>query len=229
MASPRKEESQSPARRELKFLVVDDHPFFREGLTAWIQLQPGWVCVGFADTVAAARKLISERQPDFVLLDLKLRNEDGLDVLNDLPGMASRPAFLVLTQSDEVLHAERALRAGASGFIMKEEAVDRVRQAVDAVLQGETYVSERLTTQFVRRFTRSGAAKADPLQSLSPRELQVLALLGSGQSIKEIADTLDIGPKTAEAHRDNLRRKLKLPDSTSLVRSATIWRHEGRI
>jgi DNA-binding NarL/FixJ family response regulator len=135
----------------------------------------------------------------------------------------------VLTQSDQMLHAERALRAGACGFITKEEAVDRVQRAVEAVLQGETYVSERLAAQFVRRFTRTPAAGADPIQLLSPRELQVLGLLGSGQSIKEIADTLGVGAKTAEAHRDNLRRKLKLPDSTSLVRSATIWRHEGRI
>jgi DNA-binding NarL/FixJ family response regulator len=221
--------SKPSAASELKFLIVDDHPFFREGLQAWIERQPGWRCIGVADTLTSARKLLMDRQPDVVLLDLKLQNEDGLSLLKDASDLSRRAACIVLTQSDEVLHAERALRAGARGFIMKEEAADRVRAAVQLVLNNEIYVSERLAARFVRRFARDDAAPSDPLHSLSARELQVLALLGSGQNIKEIADTLDISRKTAEAHRDNLRRKLKLSDATTLVRNATIWRHEGRI
>jgi DNA-binding NarL/FixJ family response regulator len=216
---------------QVTFLIVDDHPFFREGLTHWIERQPGWKCCGFAETVAAAREKLIEYKPQVVLLDLRLKDEDGLTLLDELPPEARDAVFIVLTQSDEVLHAERALRAGARGFVMKEEASDCVLLAVRVVLQNEIYMSPRLAAHLQRRRLTRGDAEhdGDPWQSLTTRELQVLKLLGSGQNVKEIAETLSISPKTVEAHRDNLRRKLKFPDAISLVRNATIWKHEGRI
>jgi DNA-binding NarL/FixJ family response regulator len=219
----------SPAAANLRFLVVDDHPFFREGLVNWINRQGGWECVGVADTIANARASLAKLQPDIVLLDLKLRQEDGLALLAEVPESARDAIFIVLTQSDELVYAERALRAGARGFIMKEEATDSVRDAVNLVRRKGVYVSRRLAARFLHRVAGGNPVSADPLEGLSAREQQVLALLGAGTGIKEAADILGVSPKTAEAHRDNLRRKLNLPDATSVVRMATLWWHEGRI
>lgn len=213
----------------LRFLVVDDHPFFREGLTTWIERQQGWSCCGVAENIRGALTQLQETAPDVVLLDLNLKGEDGLSLLSASGDAKRNASFIVLTQSEDVVHAERALRAGAKGFVMKEEATSTLLQAVQLALRNEVYVSARLTAHMVRRFAHSTSTGSDPLKTLSARELQVLALLGNGNTSKEIADQLGISPKTAEAHRDNLRRKLKFPDATTLLRNATIWRHEGRI
>ena len=205
-----------------RVLIVDDHPLYRQGLRRFIEAQPGLACCGEADSCQSALRAASESKPDLVILDLCLRREDGLELLKNLLGRIPDTRVLVLSQKDESAHAEPALRAGALGYIMKEEATDELLSAVQTVLKGELYVSRRLAAVILKKFLR-GVAGDGISDKLSDRELQVFQFLGTGLGTREIAAQLHLSVKTVETHRENIKHKLALIDSPALVRVAETW------
>jgi DNA-binding NarL/FixJ family response regulator len=213
----------------VKVLVVDDHPFFREGLLTWIARQPGLVSCGYADSPATALAEIEKQAPDIVLLDLKLHAGDGFDVLRGLSEMKRAPRVIVLTHKDESVFAERSIRAGARGYVLKDEAIELMLGAIHEVMDGGIHLSAATRRQLPASGSTSLVGPLTRMGSLYPRELQVLQFLGHGQTTKEIAQELGISTKTVEYYRENLKRKLEVPDSLSLVRLATILNQSERL
>jgi DNA-binding NarL/FixJ family response regulator len=217
------------AAPRVRVLVVDDHPLFRAGLAALIETQPHLTCCGQAAHAREVLAAIEQTRPDLLLLDLRLGDGDGLDLLLQLKNLFPRLPVLVLSQSDEDLYAERAIRAGARGYLMKEEATEEVLTAITAVLAGNVHVSARLNARLMRGLLGEGVKPgAGSVASLSNRELQVFRLLGEGVSTKRIAAQLKISIKTAQTHRENIKHHLHLPDGTTLLRYATTWFEEQR-
>jgi DNA-binding NarL/FixJ family response regulator len=211
-----------------RILVVDDHPLLRAGLIQFISRHQDLVCCGEADSAATTHIAIADRKPDLLLLDLRLRDEDGLELLKSLKARFPDLRILVISQCDEALYAERVLRAGARGYIMKEEATEEVLFAIRSVLEGELYLSRKLAIRLVRKTIESRPALAGPgLESLTDRELQVFQLLGAGLNTRHVAERLNLSSKTIETYRENIKHKLGLAGAADLVRYATNW-VEGR-
>ena len=222
----RDEADEKPSAR---VLIVDDHEFFRTGVTAWMDQQPGLLPCGEAASLSGARSLLAEVEADVLLLDLTLPDGDGLDFIGEL--LKRRPGLkvIVLSQRDEAVFAERALKCGARGYVMKSEASDQLLEAIHAVMDGGTWLS------------RAAQAQADPLElavtlrnesalgELSDRELQVFALIGAGHGPKDIASRLAISTKTVEAHREHIRHKLGLRSAAALTQAAQRWVIHGRV
>ena len=224
MKTPENPDAQPRAR----VLVVDDHPIFRTGLSALLDAQPGLTCCG---QVAHAREVVEavrQHNPDLLLLDLRLGDGDGLDLLPQLREHFPKLAVLVLSQSDEELYAERALRAGARGYIMKEEVTEDVLTAIHALLAGGYYTSSKLSGRLMQGFFAGGAkTRGGGVAALGNRELQIFRMLGEGLSCKRIAERLSISIKTVQTHRENIKHKLHLPDGPTLLRHATTWVEQG--
>ena len=212
----------------VRILVVDDHPFFREGLLAWIERQKNFVSCGQADSPSGAIQAVRVSKPDILLLDLQLRGGDGLEVLEALRTGHSPTRAIVLTGAGDTVAAQKALRAGARGYILKHEVSDVLITAIGTVLNGGFHVSGGIHVSEKRS---AAPETGDPslLRTLSYREHQVLQLLGRGMATSEIADELIISPKTVEAYRETLKTKLGVLDSLALVRLATAWEHQGRL
>ncbi|MDR3459624.1 MAG: response regulator transcription factor [Verrucomicrobiae bacterium] len=227
---------KNPANKpnhKARVLLVDDHPLVRRGLTELLNRSGEFHCCGEADCAADAQKALLELKPDLVLLDLRLRNSDGLDLLKDFKLQMPFLKVLVLSQLDEMTYAERALHAGAMGYVMKENATEEIMVAMRQVLAGELYVSPRIHVMAVRRMAGAKNSaeddRATSVEKLTDRELQVLQLLGHGFSTKTIAAELRLSFKTIETHRENIKRKLGLHDAAALVYYATLWvRNEGK-
>ena len=216
--------SDSPAVPvAIRVFVVDDHPFFREGLVTWIQRQAGLVCCGHADSPDAAYEAITRLVPDVVLIDLHLRGGDGLDLVRRLHAEQHPSRVIVVSQKDETIFAERALEAGAGGYVAKDEACDVLSNAIAAVMRGEIHVSDAVRRMLggPGKWLRDDSPH-ERLRLLGPREMQVFERLGRGLSTKEIAFQLNISPKTVEVYRENLKHKLGFPNSAELVRFATL-------
>lgn len=207
---------------EVRVLVVDDHPFFREGIVAWILRQKNLTCCGLADSPATALEAIQLLKPDIVLLDLQLRGGDAFELLRQLKDVGHTARVIIVSHKDETIFAERCLRAGARGYVLKEEASDVMLVALRTVLNGGVHVSDAIRRHLLHTGDPSNGP-AGKVRDLYNRELQVLQLLGRGRTTKEIADQLGISPKTVESYRESLKKKLGLPDSLTLVRFATMW------
>jgi DNA-binding NarL/FixJ family response regulator len=203
-------------------LIVDDHPLYRDGLRRFIEAQGNLTCCGEADSCQSAFESVRRFVPELVILDLRLRREDGTELMRNL--LVEKPSlrFLVLSQGDETVHAEQVLRAGAAGYIMKEEATEELLTAINQVLQGELYVSRRLSALVLKRFFR-GTARNEITEGLTDRELQVFQFLGGGMGVQEISRHLHLSAKTIETHRENIKHKLKLPDAAAVVQAARDW------
>ena len=212
--------SEAPSRHTI--LIIDDHPIYREGLRRFIEAQPNLSCCGEADSSQGAFEVVRCSNAELVILDLRLRREDGMELMRNL--LVEKPSlrFLVLSQGDETVHAERALRAGASGYIMKEEATEELLTAINQVISGEIYVSRRLSALVLKRFFR-GAAPNEVTEGLTDRELQVFQFLGGGMGVQEISKHLHLSTKTVETHRENIKHKLQLPDAAAVVQAAYDW------
>jgi DNA-binding NarL/FixJ family response regulator len=213
----------------VRFLVVDDHPFFREGLITWIARQRNFISCGHADSPVTALQAIARHHPNIVLLDLQLRDGDGFDLLRLLKESEHQPRVIVVSHKDETVFAERAIRAGARGYVLKDEAIDVMLVAIQDVLDGGIHLSDAMRRHLAQSDSTALTGPIGRLRSLYNRELQVLQLLGRGRTTKEIAQELCISPKTVEFYRENLKRKLGVSDSLSLVRLATIWEHDQRL
>lgn len=220
--------SVAPRQSTVRVLVVDDHPFFCEGVGAWIARQEGMVFCGQADTPASAMTAMFTHRPDVVLLDLHLKDGDGYDVLRRVMHDGLPTKVIVVSRKDGFDCAERALGAGARGYVLKDEACETLLTAIRTVVGGGVHLSPSLHRARVRRPGSEGESPVERIRSLSQRELQVMRLLGRGRATKQIASDLGISPKTVEFYRESLKGKLRLPDSLMLVRVATIWEYEGR-
>ena len=200
-----------------RILVVDDHPLVAEGLADLINRQQDVICCGTANDVLEAEKEVAHQKPDLVLLDLRLGNGDGLELIKVLKSRFSELRILVLSQMEETLYAERVLRAGAHGYVMKEQATEEVLRAVRTVLGGQIYVSPRISLMAVTRIVEKPVFHAPGLRALSDRELHVFKAIGLGKANKQIAAELKLSVKTVETYREHIKYKLRLSGSAELV------------
>ncbi len=209
-------------------VVVEDHPVLCDGLKQLINNQSDLACVGVADDIPGAKRLIQECKPDVIVLDLRLKAGDSLDFIKTLRIECSEVKVLVLSQYDELIFAERALRAGASGYIMKENTTDEVLRAVRKVLAGELYFSERVAAALVQRSLREKPVPSrNGVERLSDREMQVFQLLGAAYSPREIAEQFHLSRKTIETHCEKIKHKLSLYTAAELKRFARQWAAEN--
>lgn len=213
-----------PDEKKTEVFIADDHPFLRLGIKSMIDATPDMHCCGEAESVAGTMAGIEDSHPDLLLLDLCLGDGDGLELVKALKAQHEDLPVLILSQLDETLYAERALRAGAQGYIMKERATDDVLEGIRTILEGDLFVSKRVAALAVRRMVETrGETEGTDVDMLSDRELQVFRLLGTGKGTRDIAGSLGLSFKTIETYRENIKHKLNLPDATSLVHRATEW------
>ncbi|WP_454765793.1 response regulator [Cupriavidus campinensis] len=211
----------SPARAT-QILVVDDHPIIREGLTHLLNLQEDLhVCCAAGSTEEALAVMTC--QPDMAIVDLSLQSNSGLDLVKTLRQRYPKLAILVLSMHDETLFAERALRAGANGYLMKLEATEHITNAIREVLAGNVYLSAAMHEKLARALAAPKRIPAGSVASLSEREFEVLHLIGLGFGTREIAGKLNRSVKTIEAHQANIKEKLDIPNGKELMRFAIQW------
>ncbi len=204
-----------------RVLVVDDHPIVREGMALLINREPDLAVCADAEESNAALEAIDSLRPDLAIVDISLPGRDGLELLKMIRAKDPQMPVLILSMHGETTYAERALRAGANGYIMKQEATDKVLVAIRRILNREIYVSEEIANRMLRHFV--GAHESDgrsPLDGLSDRELEVFRRMGEGQSTRQIAEELHLSVKTIETHQARLKEKLSLRTSRELVQYA---------
>jgi DNA-binding NarL/FixJ family response regulator len=213
---------------KIKILLVDDHPLVREGLVNLISQQSDLEVCGEAGSEPQALELIGTVQPNVAIVDISLENGSGIELIKSIKAIYPAVAVLVLSMHDESLYAERALRVGARGYIMKREAAKKVIQGIRCVLAGQLYVSEKIAAVMAEKFVEGRTmATASPIEQLSNRELEVFQLLGCGRNTRQIADNLHVGFKTVQAYCARIKEKLKLANFNELLREAVRW-HESR-
>jgi len=207
-----------------RLVIVDDHPVVRRGLTALINEEADLEVVAEAEDFNTALDAIRDHKPAVAIIDLNLTGIGGLDLIKQVKVSWPHLRVLVLSMHDEKLFAERALRAGAQGYIMKQEGPKRLVDAIRIVLRGEIYVSEQMSSRMLSKLiTGRPGAGGSPLERLSDRELEVFELLGRGLSTRQIADRLCISIKTVESHREHIKDKLSFKNAAELVQQATQW------
>jgi DNA-binding NarL/FixJ family response regulator len=225
-ASPVREEGPitAPGSGErARIMIVDDHPLTRAGLMHVLNKQPDLVVWREASTSSEAIELLATDPPDLLVADLGMPGRGGFELIKD--ALAVRPGLriLVLSMHDEMLYAERALRLGARGYVMKEAGAETVLRALRTILSGNIYVSAKVESRILENLSAGAAPSAIPIQLLTDRELQVLNLIGQGHSTKEIATELKLSTKTIDVYRGNIKEKLNLSDAVALVRYAVCW------
>ncbi len=214
-----------PAAPERKgILLVDDHPFMRAGLAHLIDRQPDLRVCGEAGNPAEAFQQLGRLKPDLVLTDLTMPGRSGLEFIKDLLSTEPGLTVLVMSMHDEAVFAERALRAGARGYIMKEAGGENLLTAIRQVLRGEVYVSPRMSSRILANLSGSRPRhSSSPIEKLTDREFEIFQLIGHGKSTRDIAAQLSLSPKTVDVHRSHLKEKLDLKDVTALIRHAVRW------
>jgi DNA-binding NarL/FixJ family response regulator len=220
----RKPPTAGPARQRARILLVDDHPLVRERLAEIINREPDLTVCGEAEDRHEAIAAIPAKRPDLAIVDLTLKNSDGLELIKDIRVRWPKVRMLVVSMYDESLYAERAIRAGALGYITKQEATRKILVAIHRVLAGSIYLNEKIACHIISRLTsHDPSVGATPTELLSDRELKVFDLTGSGLNTSEIAGRLHIAVKTVETYRARIKEKLKLKDSSALLRLAISW------
>ena len=216
---------RSPDRRSRHtVLIVDDHPIVRQGLAQLIDQETDLQVCGQAEDAHEAMQAIRTLHPDMVIVDISLKNTSGMELIKDLKVQHPELPVLTLSMHDEAVYGERALRAGAKGYIMKQEATEKVVTAIRRVLAGEVYVSDGMAAQMVSKIVGGGTKKAgSPVDRLSDRELEVFRLIGEGFSTREMAEKLHLSIKTIETYRAHIKDKLGFQDANELLRSAIQW------
>ena len=220
----RVQEPSAPPKPRSRILIVDDHPAVREGLAMRIEGQPDLeVCGQAADAPEALRALPASR-PDIAVVDISLKNGNGLDLIKRLKTHAHPVRILVWSMHGENLYAERALRAGAEGYITKEEATEQIIEAIRQVRDGKVYLSDRMKEQMLKRAVTNAANPIrSPVEDLSDRELEVFQMIGAGQDTHTIAKRMFLSPKTVETYISRIKKKLNLATSRELLQRAAQW------
>ncbi len=218
--------SKYPIPKQFKIFVVDDHAVVREGLKRMLEKTGEFVVCGEAGDGYDALESLAKCTPDILIIDVGLKGMNGIELIKQIKQRFPPFPILVMSMFDEFIYAERAFRAGASGYIMKEESIDLVIEAMRRVLSGKTYMSEKMTERVLNNF--SGVRKdptCSPNDLLTDRELEVFQLLGKGLNKTQIADQLNLSVKTVDSYREQIKEKLKLSDSSELLQHAIQWVH----
>jgi DNA-binding NarL/FixJ family response regulator len=216
--------TSEPTTSKKKIFIVDDHPIVREGLALMVNREPDLVVCGDAEEASAALQGINADRPDFLIIDISLSGPDGLELLKSIRTRHPNLPVLVLSMHDESIYAERALRAGANGYIMKQEATDRVLVAVRQILSQKVYVSDRVANRMLQQYiSGSTSSKQSSIADLSDRELEVFRLIGDGHSTRMIAEELHLSIKTVESYQAHIKDKLSLRTGRELVQRAIQW------
>jgi DNA-binding NarL/FixJ family response regulator len=207
--------------RKRSILLIDDHPIVRQGLAQLINQEPDLHVSSEAASAREALEMLEKEMPDIAIVDISLDDRSGIELIKDLRARNESLPVLVLSMHDEALYAERALRAGAKGYIMKQEATEKVMTAIRKALEGQIYVSERMAARLLDQFVSARPGEEEsPLGRLSDRELEIFSMIGRGLGTREIANKLFLSIKTVEAHREHIKEKLKLRSGTELMRMA---------
>jgi DNA-binding NarL/FixJ family response regulator len=211
-----------------RIFIVDDHPLLRRGLAELINQEADMTFCGEAEDSPTAMKLISQIKPDLVIVDISLKGYNGIELIKNIKAFDPKIQILVLSMHDESVYAMRVLRAGAKAYVMKQEVVDKVMEAVRRIRAGKVFVSERVASRMLDQVVVGGDPAPDsPVDLLSDRELEIVNMIGSGQPTREIAAKLHISIKTVESHRARIKEKLSLQNAIQLVQFCVRWVEEG--
>ena len=218
-----KEKPAPKTAKAKRIVIVDDHPLFRKGLEQLINSSDDafHIC-GEAGDAAEGMSVIRQLKPDLAIVDLSLPGANGIELIKNIRAEFAKLPVLILSMHDESLYALRALRAGAQGYVMKQEALENVINAIREVLAGRPYLSHDMSAKLIANFA-GGANQADPTDKLSDRELEILELIGKGRDVHEIAQALHISEKTVETHRAHIKEKLNLKNARQVTRFAVQW------
>ena len=205
-------------------LIVDDHPIVRQGLAQLLNGEPDFIVCGEAENARKAMQAIADIKPDVAIIDITLQGTNGIELIKNIVAQWPDLPILVLSMHDESLYAERALRAGAKGYVMKQEATEKLTGALRRIINGQIYVSEKLADKMMRKAIDGKAMQdSSPVSILSDRELEVLQLIGQGHGTRQIAEDLNLSVKTIESHRAHIKEKLNLKTAPEMVRFAVQW------
>jgi DNA-binding NarL/FixJ family response regulator len=221
MSKAKTSKSPEPTATKRKVFLVDDHPIVRQGLAQLINNETDLIVIGQGEDAYGSLRAIRDARPDLVTIDVSLKDSDGIELVKELKSQSPGLPVLVVSMHDESLYAERALRAGAGGYVMKQEAPQTLLAAMRAVLSGQVYVSSKMSATLLQRMV--AGKKRDgglPMDRLTDRELEVFRMIGAGTGVKEIADKLFLSVKTVEAHREHIKTKLTMKSSAELLRFA---------
>lgn len=216
--------SSQKQKQKHKIFIVDDHPIVRKGLTQLINQENDLVVCGEAESAHGALEVLKKIKPDLAIVDISLQGVDGIELIKTMKIRYNGLPVLVVSMHDESIFAERALRAGARGYIMKQEAIERMMEAIRRVLKGDLYISERVSENIVKRFIDGKTEiSSSSVEALSDRELEVFQLIGQGHGTSQIAQELHLSIKTVESYRANIKEKLKLKNAAELMKHAVHW------
>lgn len=211
-----------------RVIIVDDHPIFRMGMAELLNQEEDFEVCGLAEDIASARKLVTELVPDLAIVDITLAGDNGLDLVKEITVAEKNLSILVLSMHDEQVWAERAIRAGAKGYIMKKEASENVITALRNIRQGKIHVSASIMERLLDRMHMHPQTKSLPsVDLLTDRELEVFRLIGAGLSTREIAEQMKLGVKTIGTYRDRVKQKLGIKTAAELIRRAVLWTEQG--
>ncbi len=221
---PKKEKPVSETVEKQKILLVDDHPITRQGVAALINQEENLMVCGEADSAAKAMEIIPQLKPDMAVVDISLKTTSGIELVKNLKIQFPKLPILMMSMHDESLYAERALRAGAKGYIMKQEASEKILIAINRVLSGELYLSEKIKEKMLHNLVDKKNDKSGfAIDTLSDRELEVFQMIGNGFSTRQIAGRLHLSVKTIDSYREHLKLKLHLNSGSELVQHAIQW------
>lgn len=215
-----------PASTEKKITVfiVDDHPLVRQGLAQVINGETDMMVCGDAEDAPKALHAVNAKNPDLVIVDISLRGNNGLELIKNIKALKHNLPILVFSMHDETVYAQRALRAGARAYVMKQESADKIITAIRRIMSGDIYVSNRVADQVLHQLVNGSTDPGgSPVDRLSDRELEVIQLIGRGLSTREIASSLNLSVKTIESHRAHIKEKLNLRNATELVQFSVQW------
>ena len=211
-----------------RIFIVDDHPLLRRGLAELINREPDMTFCGEAEDSPSAMKAIAQLKPDLVIVDISLKGYNGIELIKNIKAFDPKIQVLVLSMHDESIYAMRVLKAGAKAYVMKQEVVDKVMEAVRRIRAGKVFVSERVASRMLDQVVVGGDPAPDsPVDLLSDRELEIVNMIGSGLPTREIAAKLHISIKTVESHRARIKEKLNLQNAIQLVQFCVRWVEEG--
>jgi DNA-binding NarL/FixJ family response regulator len=222
--------SKRALSQSVRIVVVDDHPLFRHGLIQLLNSDEGFAVCGEASSAGEALDVVRKVKPNLVIADLGLKGPNGIELTKSIVAEFPRLPVLILSMHDESLYAVRSLRAGARGYVTKQEALGSVLEAVRHVMDGQTYLSPKMASQVISKVVVNRIAPDEEITDrLSDRELEVLEMIGAGKEIKAIAEALHLSPKTVETHRGHIKEKLKLENSRQVARFAVQWAAERAV